>query len=412
MIEPGSKSISAPTGPPRPASVDTPQLDILRQYLGPLLVGGRPFFDPLGAIVTGDAARVWTWLGRDVVTDLSKQAGQAVERSSGSETLAEFSRTIAATIAEQLQLALENPELERRIRVQIGDESAFLHLKQVANGFRCQPYLAKAVAFGRALDHQRDEQAVALSLKSFPARRSPLMPMLMHAAMSQVINPARIVTVITQLAGGATARALTQSGFASILDALMAHAQNQLSLMSQQGPFADIDLECRAVSRFHALVRATSIVAENDSHSVWAVQSAKMVARLSDQLSPRIARIEADVRQSLRPPRAGEAQLNSDALLEALNGLYLLVTVREARDSLGVNSVLDSAWTQTGQVLETLISRNLEAYKADPANELNAMRLDAAINMARIRFNPEYADVISKAKQGVVRQPASSQISA
>lgn len=390
----------------RSASTQSDIQEFLRGLLGPILVNGRPHFDPVGAIVLPEAATIWTWLERDIILDLSRKAAHALQQDGEPDTLAEFSRTIATAITEQLQLAQEDPELGRRTRVQIGDDVAHSHLKYVANGFRCHPYLAKAVAFGRALHQQREDQAISVSLNSFPARQSPLMPMLMHATIGQVANPARIVTVITQLAGGATERALTQSGFDTVLDALAAHAQHQLSLIQDEGRFADMDLACRAVARFHTLIRSMSIVGENDGHSRWAVQSAKLISHVSDQLGPRIKRIEADVRQSLRPSRSAGGAAETDMLLEALNGLYLLSTVREARDSLGVNSVLESAWTQTGQVLETLITRNLEAFKAEPGNELTARRLNAAINMARIRFNPEYADVIAKAMQGASRRPA------
>ncbi len=385
---------------------------LLREILGPLLVGGRPHFDPPGAILVSDAEAIWTWLERDVVPELSAQARKALQQDGNPEILATFTKSLAAQIAEQLQFAQDEPDLLRRIRVQIGDEAAFAHLRHVASGFRCQPYLGKAVAFGRALDRQKDEQAVGLSLSSFPAKNSALMPMLMHAAMSQVSNPARIVTVVTRLSGGATERAITQSGFDTIIDAMTAHAQNQLSLIGDKGHFTDMDLVCRAILRLHAFIRGISIIVENDGHSRWAGRSAKLVAHISDQLAPRIQRVEADVRQALRPSRAGSGGIESDALLEALNGLYLLTTVREARDSFGVNSVLDSAWTQTGQVLETLISRNLEAYKMEPNDDEVARRLEAAIDMARIRFNPEYAEVIERAKEGALRRTSPEAASA
>lgn len=409
------KSAAAETragGRASPSKSQSQSQAILRGLLGPLLVGGRPHFDPVGAIVLSEAEKIWTWLERDVSPDITHRAEEVLHHDGEPEALAEFTRTLAATMADQMQMGLEDPEVQRRTRVQIGNEAAFSHLKHIANGFRCQPYLAKAVAFGRALDHQRDEQAIAVSLKSFPARQSPLMPMLMHAALSQVAHPARIVTVIVDLAGGATERAVTQSGFASILDALAAHAQHQLSLIHDDGKFTDMDMACRAVARFHALIRAISIVSESNGHGRWSIQAAKLISQVSDQLAPRIQRIEADIRQSLRPVRAGGGSYETDMLLEALNGLYLLTSVREARDSLGVNSALETAWTQTGQVLETLISRNLEAYKAAPEDEIVARRLDATINMARIRFNPEYAEIIARAKEGATRRPSATDIPA
>lgn len=384
--------------------------ELLRGFLGPVLVAEPVHFEPAGAIVLPRAELIWNWLARDVEPQLSAHANAALAPDVDPSETTAFSNAVVALLGEQMTSIQADPEAARRVRVQIGDEQAYKALERVLVAFRCQPYYAKAVAFGRALNNQRDDSAIALSLKSFPAKQSPLMPMLMHASIGQVANPSRVVAVLARLASNSNEGAIRQSGFGSVIDAILVHAQNQLSLIYAKGPFADMDLACRAVARFHALIRAVSIVAETDTHCAWANQMAKLISHISDQLEPRIKRIEADVRQSLRLSRSENEGLDTELLLEALNGMYLLSTVRESRESLGVNSALETAWAQTGQVLEILITRNLDAFKANPSDEIVARKLEAAVNMARIRFNPEYAEIIKKAMDGASRRahPASA----
>ena len=82
-----------------------------------------------------------------------------------------------------------------------------------------------------------------------------------------------------------------------------------------------------------------------------------------------------------------------------MNGMYLLATVRDSRDSLAVNALFDQVWAQTGQALEIHIERNLEQLRRNPRDTVTSARLDAALKMAEIRFNQEYAETMRKAKE-------------
>lgn len=389
---------------PAEPSTGLPDRDILRGLIGSVLVEGAVHFQPQGAILLPQLEAVWHWLNRDIDTSLSIGARKLLAAPDASSEISAFCLAISTLLMQQVRLAADDHKLAHDIRVQIGDDNAYANLEKIAMAFKCQPFLPKALAFGRSLNQQREDAALALSLKSFPAKQSPLMPFIMHAAMSQISQPARIVGAIINLAEGSGESEVLQAGYGAIVDALLAHAQNQISLIYDDGPFTDMDLACQAVARFHALIRGVSIITENSPQGRWAQQVSKLIAHISDRLEPRIARIEVDVRQSLRLPRSEKDHLDTGLLLEALSGMYLLSTIRESRESLGVNSALETAWTQTGQVLEILIERNLEAFKSDPSNELTARRLDAAINMARIRFNPEYADIVKRAMDSAARR--------
>ena len=84
--------------------------------------------------------------------------------------------------------------------------------------------------------------------------------------------------------------------------------------------------------------------------------------------------------------------------------MYVLAAVRDSRDSLAVNALFDQAWSQSGEALELHLVRNLELYKLNPDDVLIGTRLDAAIKMAEIRFTPEYAETLRRARHTAERR--------
>ena len=65
-------------------------------------------------------------------------------------------------------------------------------------------------------------------------------------------------TAAIRIANSALEPALIRWGFGPMLDAMLAHAQNQIPALSQVGTFSDMDLVCRSVDRFHRLMRAVT----------------------------------------------------------------------------------------------------------------------------------------------------------
>src|SRR5690606_17015973 len=120
----------------------------------------------------------------------------------------------------------------------------------------------------------------------------------------------------------------------------------------QVGPFADVDLACRAVDRFHRLSRAVHGYVELARNSRWSMIIAALTKNVSARVEPRLRDVVLDVNKALRKHREGTDRLDSDQLLTALSGVYLLATVRDARDSLAVNALFEQTWAQVGQALE------------------------------------------------------------
>ena len=212
-----------------------------------------------------------------------------------------------------------------------------------------------------------------------------------------------MITAAIRIAGSPSEVALVRSGFAPVIDAMLAHAQNQIPSMSQVGAFADMDLVCRAVDRFHRLMRAVTGYVELNRNGRWAMVSSALTTAVSERLDSKLRDVAPDLNKALRR-REGTDRLDRDQILSALNGMYLLATVRDSRDSLAVNALFDQVWSQTGQALEIHIERNLQQLRNNPADGIASLRLDAALKMAEIRFNQEYADTLRRAKEMAERR--------
>ncbi|MNY69915.1 hypothetical protein D3C86_2079300 [compost metagenome] len=78
--------------------------------------------------------------------------------------------------------------------------------------------------------------------------------------------------------------------------------------------------------------------------------------------------------------------------------------MRECRDSLALNALFEQSWSQTGQALEVHLQRNLDLIRQYPADPVIGARLDAGIKMAEVRFNPEYAETLKRARAAAERR--------
>jgi hypothetical protein len=196
---------------------------------------------------------------------------------------------------------------------------------------------------------------------------------------------------------------LVRAGFAPLINAILAHAQNQIPPLNQVGTFGDMDLICRSVDRFHRLLRAVTGYVELDRGSSWSMIAAQLTRAVSERIDPKLRDVAPDLNLALRR-RDGADRVDGDQILSAMNGMYLLATVRDSRDSLAVNALFDQVWAQTGQALEIHIERNLEHLRRNPGDPVTHARLDAALKMAEIRFNQEYAETMRRAKDATGRR--------
>lgn len=371
-----------------------------------ILVDEPVLFDFNGSLSRNHMRAVWSWLTRDIVPDFPQQ----IEASLGAGKTAEAAIDaelpgILVKVRDAVAASKQSAEAERKLIAQLTGEEVKNRLPVVMNALRCRPLLAKASAFGRASNSLPDEAALGSALQSMPLKEPGIAALLLHVVVGQSANPSRLISSIIPIAGGASEAAIKGAGLAPAIDAVLAHAQNQLSrLIGQNGLFADTDLICKAVSRFHKLIRSITGYIELERGSRWSTVTAEITKQMAQRIEPRLREVSADVSQSLRKPREGADRVDADRLLAALNGIYLLATLRDARDSLALNALFDTIWGETGQNLEILLKRNLELYKQDPGDSNAAHRLDMGIKMAEVRFNAEYADILRRARDSVGRR--------
>jgi hypothetical protein len=377
---------------------------------------GKPFFglidsviveDPAdfefdGAISRAHAEAAWTWMVRDLAPDLiDPEAPQNDPLTI--KALDALVPDLLARAKPVVTAAGTSRDANHRLMIQLGGEDEVRRLPVILHALKVRALLDKAQTFGRAVNGMADEAALAAALQPMPWSEPAVVSLLMQAAVAQVANPSRLMTAVIRLSGGTTELALERAGYAPVVEAMLAHAQNQIPLLNQIGPFADVDLTCRAIDRFHRLIRAVNGYVELPRNGRWPVIIAALIKGVSARIEPRVRDVVKDVNMAMRRHREGADRLDSDQILSALNGVYLLATVRDSRDSLALNALFDQTWAQVGQALEIHIQRNLDMLRANPADRIVGERLDAAIKMAELRFNADYADVLRRAKDTALR---------
>ncbi|MDC9823841.1 hypothetical protein PRN20_08850 [Devosia sp. ZB163] len=392
---------TASAAPTETAPSRGPQL-VARPFFGlidAVLVPGITTFEFAGAIAEGHARSAWTWLVRDVAPDLIDSTATDDEAAR---------KALDALVPELLQrararLAVTSEEDLRRLKIQVGGDDVFARMPVILGALKCRALFDKAQAFGRATNAMTDDAALGLALQSMPLADQAVTALLMQAAMGQVTHPGRLMAAVVRIADSATEASVQRAGFGPLVDAMLSHAQAQIPALQQRGAFSDVDLICRAMDRFHRLMRAVTGFVELGRLTRWSTIIAALTKTVSELLDPRLREVGPDINLALRRHH-GTDRIDSDQVLAALNGCYVMAMVRDCRDSLALNALFDQIWNQVGQALEIHVQRNLELFRQNPADRVIGARLDAAIKMASLRFNPDYADVLRRARDGVERR--------
>lgn len=384
--------------PRRPQPAATPFLGLLDAVIVP----GRPTFAFDGAVAHDHARLVWAWMARDLAPDLidpNATPDDPAARAALDKRIPELLQRARRALAEA------SGEAERRLRIQVGGDDVYERLPMILTTAKHRGLFDKAQAFGRAANAMTDDAALGLALQSMPLEDQTVTALLMQAAMGQVTNPARVMGAVIRIAGSASEQAVQRASFGPLVDAMLSHAQAQIPPLQQFGAFADVDLICRSVDRFHRLMRAVTGFVELGRLTRWSTIVAGLTTTVSELIEPKLRSVGPDVNLALRRHH-GTDRIDSEQVLTALNGCYVLATVRECRDSLALNALFDQVWTQVGQALEIHVQRNLEQFRQNPSDRVVGMRLDAAIKMAGLRFNPDYAEVLKRARDGAERRAA------
>lgn len=402
-------TMPAESAPPADAASAPAHPNADRPFLGLIDVvtlreRGEFAFD--GAVAAEDVAATWTWVLRDLASDLIDPAALRT-----AEHATEALDALLPELLERARMVLDgaaaDAQAERRLMAQLGGEHERVRMPFVLNALRHHKLIERAQGFGRAANAMTDDSALLHALQSIPGGEQPAIPFVMFALVGQIATPLRLMTVAVRVSGGASDADLAHAGLAPLLDAMLAHAQNQIPVLTQVGTFTDMDMVCRAVDRFHRLMRAVTGLVELNRTGAWAHVAAGLTRQVSARLEPRLRDVVPDLNKSLRK-RDGVDRADADQILTALNGMYLLATVRDCRESLALNTMFEQVWTQTGQALEIHIDRLLDGLRANPRDAHASARLDAALKMAELRFGPDYAETLRRAKSVTERRVSSA----
>jgi hypothetical protein len=379
MPQPKSRPSAAPLDAPTPGATT---IAALFNALAGVLAEDGGAFAFAGAIEKRHARAIWTWLARDVAPELVERAGRVIES------------------------VRHGSDAELRLKSQIGGAVVWDRLPVALTALKSLPLLARAAAFGRAVNAIEDDEGLLAALESIPRKDGRLAALLMMAAVGQVLAPGRLVRAAIGLAGREDEAALDRAGLGPLLDAALAQAQNLVSAVRQTGPFADIDLACRAVERFHRLVHPILTYVELDHPGPRRERIGTLIRFVSNEIEPRLRQLTPDIGRALRQGRDGVDRLDADSLLAALNGVYLLGVVRDCRGSLALNEAFDEAWARAGETLEFHLTRTMDRLRASPADPVLAGRLESGLKMAEIRFGADYAEALRAGHEALVRRVA------
>ncbi len=358
-----------------------------------------------GSIKLSHMRFVWTWLIRDVMPEIKEILNGVTDVAGAQKALQPHFNEIFLKASEAIFTASAKPDTQRRLIAQIGGEEVKSRLPIILSALKYHSLLAKAVNFGKSANSLSDEAELESALLSLPLKQLKISSLLFHAIIGQTVEPSRLVIVASNNIGGASEVAFKGAGFEPLIEAIFSHAQNQVSIIEDQnGLFGDVDLICNAITRYHYLIRAATGYVEIERNSKWSKIATQLTKYMAQRIEPRLNEVSFNVTSSLRKPRSGPDIVDADLLLSALNGIYLLVAVRQARESLALNAMFEKIWNETGQNLEILIDRNMELLKLDPANNVISQRLDGGIKMAGLRFGKEYSEVLFRAKQAIEKR--------
>lgn len=378
---------------------------VIADVLSPVLVEKPGVYPFDGAIAREHAEAIWTWVARDLLPVTAERLVAEIESGASASTLlGPLIPEVTDAIDEAIRQA-KTVEADHRMTVQMGGDGVRERLPVFLAALRAHAVIARALDFGRVANETQDEEALGAALKSMPLADSGLTSLMMMAVVGQVANPSRLVVAAIRQTGAASDAALSRGGFGPLIEAILAHAQAQLAILQRPGVLdRDADLVCKAIDRFHRLIRAATGYIEVSRANIWAHMVADLTGRVSGQLEARLRGVTGEINRALRRPREGVDRFDPDAALAAYGGLYLLNAVRDARSSLALNVVFDQVWNESGQAIEVLTGRALESFRDNPAGTALGERLDAGIRMAEIRFDEKYAEILRRARDAAVRR--------
>lgn len=381
--------------------------------LAPILLDGQP--EVFGAgICRVSLNRFWHWAQRD----LNPSEFAEINNSLGghrqpSERDIEISlNRIVEIVTPLLGECAADAELKRRLSIQMGGDDVFDVVPIILIAFSYIGYIKSGVNLGRELSAHEEPEALSYALEQMQFPSIETKKLWCQSFTSGIARPDFLVAAIAKLSYATTEDAIKKTGFGEFVDALLVNAQQQTEIIeNQSGLFRDIDLTCRAIDRFHHIARGLQFHLDLSKSSAWNASLERLVKRGASSLSKKFSDILHDVSKVLRPAPKGVASVRLDPadVLQAYNGLYIMAATRPARESLAVNAVVDRVWKDVGTSLEAMVDRIFEHFKHTTGSDaFDVAQVDIVIKFCSIRFGAEYASILRRNKDNIVRRAGGS----
>jgi len=374
-----------------------------------ILLDGQP--EVFGAGIRRSALdHFWEWLQRDLQQEEIFLVNEVLGgQSQPSERQIEVALSnIVEMVSPLLQKCHEDPETKRRLTIQMGGPEVFEVLPTILLAFRYVSYIKSGVNLGRELSASEDPGAFAYALEHISFPTAEVKSLWCQSFVSGVLRADLLAATIAKLSYASTDEAIKKSGFGEYVGALLTNAQQQIEIIENQtGIFRDIDLTCRAIDRFHQIARGLQFHLDLSKSSKWNVALERLVKRGALSLSSRFSDVLHDVNKVLGPAPKGANSVGLDPanVLQAYNGLYVMAATRSARESLAVNAVVERVWKDVGTALEAMVDRIFEHFKHSAGSDaFDTAQVEIAIKFCSIRFGAEYAAILRRNKDNIVRR--------
>lgn len=334
--------------------------------------------------------------------DVSQFIALMYERSAETSAFVKKFRRESFAKAGHMFVDVGSDESElQRLGVQLGGADKLIQFKRLLVLYANAKLLSKLTEFADTESEHVFEchfAGICNELETIPAHVHALM---MFQIARKCLSPRVFINGLVQAAGTSNPAAIAAKGLDLPLKALLVHAEELVEgVQRMNSGFFDADDVCAKIERFHNISQALIVGIDLDDKDEFIRQLQTQARRLSRWIEPIIKNTSYLIIRALKLPKnKGHYVMNKEAILEAKSGMYVLEAVRRCRDSLAVNVLFAKTWKEVGAILEPIMQQSLSHFTDHPVKNSPAhLRLDASIELGKLRFGDEYSQIYLQAR--------------
>jgi len=349
-----------------------------------------------GRIASASLDGIWRFLTRDA----APEGFGALLDAPDARGFAGLRATLYPRLSASIAGAERNAKARQRLVAQLGGERAYLDFQDLLALERWQPELDRLLAdLPPALgpvDGSVPEHAVPLV--RFLAAHPAAAACAIAGSLPRFARAADLVRLARLVGGTDDARRLRRGPAAALLDGAF-HEIERWVYRARTRSRGEGALE-PILAPYHDIVRAVTQEIEIEFDPVWRQRLGDLRRAMSDEVTGELDGLLPALRTAVRVSDTERPQLAG-----ARCRLAVLIAAREARESLALNAFLARTITLAEQAVEfsvkDLMARAGRVGGAERAPVIHA--LDRAIGLAGMLFGADYAGLLQKARENVMR---------